>query len=98
MNTYSIYSNKLQRLFFSKYCENIIFSSDIGFTKSKKNVYKILSKEQSCLLWKTRSFKEVNNYKYIWSLNQGIRLCKDSDSGAVQIRSEQNLEDLISTN
>ena len=81
--------------FFQTYKKNILNTCDIGFQESSKiYVNEVLSPEQNALLWRARNFKKTANYKYIWTFNQRIYLRKDSDSDAIQINTDSDLEDL----
>ena len=81
--------------FFNLYRKNIQPLSALGF-KESGNIYinEVLSREQNTLFWKTRKFKNDENYKHVWTYNQRIYLRKTSDSDAVQINSEEDLASL----
>lgn len=81
--------------FFQLYRKNIQPLSALGFKETGKiYINEVLSREQSSLFWKTRKFKLDENYKFVWTHNQRIYLRKTSDSDAVLIKSEDDLESL----
>lgn len=69
-------------------------AKDLGYRdcKSKIFVNELLSYEIRNLFYKVRKFKEENNYKFAWTINQKIYIRKDQGTEAKRIKSEHDLE------
>lgn len=81
--------------FFQHYRKNILSVDALGFNgKEKIFVNEVLSPEQSKLFWKTRKFKSDHNFKFVWTFNQKIYLRKTTDSVAVAVNSENDLNSI----
>ena len=89
-----VQSHKRDRLM-AAYKGKSITVRDFGF-KSDDRIFvnEVLSEKQSRLLYKARTFKKDNNYKYLWTKNQRIFLRKTSDSDVKEITSEGSLDAL----
>lgn len=81
--------------FFQHYRKNILGIDTLGF-QEEGNIYvnEVLSSEQAKLFWKARSYKKDHNFKYVWTSNQKIFLRKCSDSEAIPINCESDLNSI----
>ena len=84
--------------FFQSYRKNLMNTSQLGFRDTTDRIYvnEVLSFSQSKLYWKAREFKKEHNYKFVWTFRQKIYLRKSSDSDAVVVNDEKDLQTLAS--
>lgn len=81
--------------FISTFRKNTVTLKDLGFKESSRlYINEVLSPDQYTLFYKARMFKREHNFKYIWTNNQKIFMRKTSESQAIEIKSEETLQNI----